>query len=260
MAKATLDFQGKRYTYEFEMPKAPTKHNMAVAIATAKGKYEGRRSYTGQPKDYNLIMEMLSHNSTYMYKDDSREFDYNADADHRNNQERPFRVKCCSDLACKKCSGNGEYITRLVWRTGETQNHTLIIDIDGKDIENLKTVKKYYEDLFGYKFTAVSTGNGFWLFSSKKYINVREWKYHNCKILMPSMDICNMDSYMRNLFALDRENKFGGNISEVVKNSEYYNGVGNFDVMFTLLSIKRGHHTIRTSKKHDDDKIEIVYV
>ena len=65
MAKATLKIKGKEYAYSFPYPENPTKHNLAVAMAIAKGKAEKVTKYTGMPKDYNLFMELLNSNSSF---------------------------------------------------------------------------------------------------------------------------------------------------------------------------------------------------
>ena len=249
MAKATIDFKGRKYTYDFIMPSNPTKHNIALAISIAKGKKEGVTKYTGIPKDYNLIIELLNHNSRYCYHDDNnKDIDYFKDASQRNNEEKPIWNK------------QTQKYERLLWRVGLTQNKILILDIDGQHKENLDKVKSFYENLLNCKFTVVKSNKGYWLISDKKYESLNSWKLDHCKVLYPSIQHYNYNEYVKGLELLDFDEK--GNFKKIsiedFKESHFYKGVGDFDVMFTLLSIKRERSTLRISKKRKDDKIEII--
>ena len=249
LAKATIDFKGRKYAYDFVMPKIPTKHNVALAIAIAKGKREGVTKYTGIPKDYNLIIELLNHNSRYCYHDDNNSsIDYFADASQRNTEEKPIWNK------------QTQRYERLIWRVGLTQNKVLIIDIDGQNKENLDKVKEFYENLLACKFTVVKSNKGFWLISNKEYHNVYRWKLDHCRVLYPTLHYNQYEEYVKGLELLDFDEK--GTFKKIsvddFKKSHFYKGVGDFDVMFTLLSIKRERSTIRISKKRKDDKIEVL--
>jgi len=253
MAKVTIDFKGRKYTYNFIMPSNPTKHNIALAISIAKGKQEGITKYTGMPKDYNLIIELLNHNSRFvnLYGDHHSSLtmkNYFDDATQRNNEEKPI------------WNEQTQRYERLLWRVGLTQNKVLIIDIDGQNKENLNKVKSFYEPLLNCKFTVVKSNKGYWLISDKKYESVDSWKLDHCKVLYPSIQHYNYNEYVKGLELLDFDGK--GNFKKIsvddFKKSHYFKGVGDYDIMFTLLSIKRERSTIRISKKRKDDKIEVL--
>lgn len=248
MAKATIDFKGAKYSYEFVMPESATKHNIALAIAFAKGKREGITKYTGMPKDYNLVMELLNHNGRFVFPDNgvSAKINYFKDASERNNEEKPIWNEVTQQYE------------RLMWRVGLTQSHTLIIDIDHHDTNNLKFVKECYEAILHCKFTVVKTNGGYWLISDKQYDNKDQFVFDHCRVLNPSLKKNEQYDFMTKLYDLDYDTtgRFKKASMEDIK--KLCNCRGNFDIMFTLLSIKRERSTIRISQKKPHDKIEVI--
>jgi hypothetical protein len=49
IAKATLDFKGKLYTYKFRMPEDQSNHGLALAISTEKLLKEKKNRYVKTP-------------------------------------------------------------------------------------------------------------------------------------------------------------------------------------------------------------------
>ena len=249
MAQAIIDFNGKKYSYSFVMPGIPTKHNIALAVAIAKGKKEGMTKYTGMPKDYNLIMELLSHNGRLVFPNNGTipadKIDYYKDATERNNEEKPIWNEVTQQYE------------RLMWRVGLTQSHTLIIDIDNHDTNNLTFVKECYEAILHCKFTVIKTGGGYWLISDKEYANKDQFVFDHCKVLNPSLKKHEQYEFVISLLNLDHDSfgRFKRANTEQLK--KLCNCRGNFDTMFTLLSIKRERSTIRISQKRPGDKIEV---
>lgn len=275
MAKVTIDFKGRKYTYTFIYPENPTMHNLALAMAVAKSKRDKVTKYTGMPKDYNLFRELLSNNARIVYtKDDPAndvKLDHFADASQRNSEEKPFKktcVDCTGSLRvkpkykrseCPTCKGYGYLIQRLRWRVGLTQSRTHIIDIDGLCKDNLYLVKSYYESVLGCKFKVIQSNKGYWLVSLTKYDSLSEWLWAHCKVLNPKLQKHEMVEYIEGLKQAEGTGlQFKKMSSEDFKKSSFYNGVGDFDVLFTLLSIKRERSTIRISKKKSGDKIIVV--
>jgi len=250
MAKATIDFKGTKYSYDFVMPEHPTKHNLALAISIAKGKKEGVTKYTGMPKDYNLIMELLSHNGRFVYsnQEDDIKIDYFNDASQRNSEEKPI------------WNEETQMYERLMWRVGLTQSHTLIIDVDSHDLENLKFVKGCYESILKCKFTVVKTNGGYWLISDNKYGNKDQFVFDHCRVLQPSLKKSEQYDFMSKLYDIDHDSNGRFQKASMDDIKKLCNCRGNFDIMFTLLSIKRERSTIRTSQKRPGDKIEVLNI
>ncbi len=248
MAKATIDFKGRKYSYDFVMPEHATKHNISLAIAIAKGKKEGVTKYTGMPKDYNLVMELLNHNGRFVFPDNGNieKIDYFKDASQRNSEEKPIWNK------------ETQQYERLMWRVGITQSHTLIIDVDGKDLDNLKFVKGCYEVILACKFEVIKTNGGYWLISDKQYGNKDQWIFDHCRVLNPCLKKHEQYDFIQKLDNLDHTDNRRFQKASIEDIKKLCNCRGNFDIMFTLLSIKRERSTIRISQKRPGDKIEVL--
>lgn len=248
LATAIITFKNrgnKKYKYEFETPKELTKSNLAIAIAIAKGKKEKVPKYTGLPKDYPLIMELLN-NQRIVYTGKDEGIDYFKDASIRNYEERNNHVW---NPVTKK-------FEVLVWRVGRTFSNRLVIDVDGKNVDNLKDVKEFYENLLNLKFRALETNKGFWLLSEKKYDSIEEWKFDHCRVLLPGLTKAGMNRFIQRLHNLDLD-EFGQFRKATEQDIRAIcNCHGDFDIYFNLLSIKREQSTLRVSKKRKDDKIQ----
>lgn len=271
MAKATIDFvkngKHRKYTYEFKMPDNPTKHNIAIAIATAKGKREGEKKYTGMPRNYNLIAELLNKNSRISYPEGDKTNRWQEiiqDANERNQEEKPFKVVCekCNGKGCVECNGHGFLYKRLMWRVGYTFNHRHVIDIDGKDLNNAKNVKTYYEKVLEDKYTLIETNGGYWLIGNKIYNKKEDFVFAHSKLLNPLLKSEDTKDYIKSLLGLDKQkgNEFKPATAEDIKKSGLYHAPENlsFDVTFTYLSIKRERSTLRITAKRKGERIEIV--
>lgn len=261
IAKATLDFKGRLYTYPFKMPADQSNHGLALAISTEKFLKEKKNRYVKTPPSYNLVMEMLRHNSNYCNsaRSDDKQ-DYFQRATELDIREKPVFEKCCHDPACLKCKGTGEFVYKKHWRVGLQQSNTLIIDIDGTNTLNLSTIQKYYEPLLNCKFTVVKTNKGYWLISDKKYSTLNEWIFDNCRLLNPKLQYIEMDNYIKQLekLSVNPDGSWKKIGSDDIRKSALYSGIGDFDVLFTHLSIKWKKCTIRISKKRPNDKIEVI--
>jgi hypothetical protein len=245
MATAIINFSGKKYYYQFKAPKERTMHNIALAIAISKGKAEKVTKYTGMPKDYPLVIELLSR-QRIVYTGKDQELNYFEDATQRTNEEKHF-----FNEQTQKYEVN-------VWRVGKTFNNTLVIDVDDKSIENLNFVRGCYGVVLNCKFTTIRTNGGYWLISDKKYDSVDNWKFDHCRVLQPLLHRIEMMGFIQTLNNLDRDcnGKFIKASEEKIKS--VCNIRGNIDIMFTMLSIKRERSTLRISKKTKDDKIEVI--
>jgi hypothetical protein len=245
MAKAIINFSGKKYTYEFIAPKERTRHNIALAIAIAKGKQEKVTKYTGMPKDYPLIMELLS-KQRIVYTGNDQELNYFEDATQRTNEEKHFWNE-----QTRKYEVN-------MWRVGITFSNVLVVDVDDKSLENLNFVRGCYERVLNCKFTTIGTNGGYWLVSDKKYDSVDNWRFDHCRVLQPLLHRNEMIGFILTLNNLDRD--CNGNFMKASeeKIKSVCNIRGNIDIMFTLLSIKRERSTLRISKKTKYDKIEVI--
>ena len=118
----------------------------------------------------------------------------------------------------------------------------------------------YYETLLNCKFTVVKTNKGYWLISNKNYSTLNEWIFDNCRLLNPSLKYAEMDNYIKQLenLSVNPDGSWKKIGSEDIRTSTLYSGIGDFDLLFTHLSIKWKKCTIRISKKRPNDKIEVI--
>lgn len=279
--------RNKRYKYHLELPDEPTAHDISLAISRAVMKERNRkRTRMGKfAPMYALTMKLfdikqVKLNGEFLAQTariqipkgnpDPRKDAYLL-ANQRNEETKPVILTCdkCEGSGlqdngddCSRCDGEGFIIWQLTNRVGRAFNNILVIDIDGHDEDNMKFMKAHAETIFGYSFQVAKTGGGYWLCGTKKYDNVDDWLFDNCKLLKPDLERKDLKSYIRKLIALDESTKklIGGKeaLTEKIKESELYNGFGEFDVIFTLISIKVKKHTLRDSKKRDGDKIETI--
>lgn len=266
MKKATVTLWGN-YKYNIFLNENDSVKDIAMKIALEVHDKEHKTKFTGVPRAFNYIYECLLRKSC---------FNFRANVENTVNNEKEL-LKAANDLnsraefvkvvcpPCNKCNFHGFIYEKQEYRLGYTQSNTLIIDIDGKDKNNLITVKNFYEGVLNCKFKAIGTKNGYWLFSNKKYSNIDDWIYDHCKVLNPTLKKTSVDIYKYKLLALDTFDKnghFDRATPEKIKSSDCYTVPKNlsFDVAFTFLSIKRQRSTIRITKKSKDDKIEEVFI
>lgn len=272
------------------LPNEPTAHDISIAISNEISKE--RNSKRVNPKKlpgYELSMFLLANHARIQLpkgNPDPRKDAYTL-ANERNQESKPVLIECedcngtghrpgydekghmCWDK-CIVCNGHGFRIWLLENRVGRNpiKNNIptrLLIDIDDKNhnMENLKKVKNFYELLTLQKFTVAKTGGGFWLAGDKVYSSLEDWEYDNCRLLAPNLLRSELGEYKNKLIALDKSSKgilIGktDGFEDMIKKSGLYNGIGNFDIMFTVISLKTGRHTIRDSAKFKGDKIEIL--
>jgi len=269
MTTATATLWGS-YKYSFEMPKNPTLHDVAWAIALAVHKAEGKTKFTGQPRTYNYIIESLrQHEGTFNY------LRYNADSDKKDeiyaaanelqNESKFYKIKCPehTGYGCAACNGHGYLWERIGYRVGNTFSHKLVIDIDDHDRENMIRVKAFYEPLLQEKFRVYETNGGYWLIGKKEY-DKNAFVYAHCKLLCPGLQPEDMHEYRKNLLKLDvkKGNEFIPATPEMIRASPLYEApvLLSFDLAFTFLSIKREQSTLRESAKHEGDRIVEVMI
>ncbi len=270
----------ERYKYEVEVPDNPTLNEMAWAISLAVHETEGKTKFTGHPRTYNYVKECLLRHTAHNFRFNASsptpemEKDIYAAANELNAKSKAVKVKCedCrgegvyslehfkTPFFCEKCNGHGFIIERQAYRVGNTFSNKLVIDIDGKDEQNLIDVKGFYETLLNLKFSVFKTNGGYWLIGDKNFDKIDDFKFAHAKVLNPGLEGEDYKDYIRGLLALDKKSngEFHGASAEDIRKSKFYRGHGNFDVAFTFLSIKRERSTLRESKKNKNDKIEMV--
>jgi len=264
---ATITLWG-RYKYRVLLDSNMSMHDVAMEIALAVHKAEGKTKFTRVPRTYNYVFECLQRQTVHNFRmnasdsQDNRKEIYAA-ASKLHSSSVPVKSKCldCSGSGCKKCNGHGYIIMRNNYRVGVTFNHTLVIDIDSHDLQNLLVVVQFYEKILKVKFRIFKTNKGFWLFADKKYQSTDDFKFAHCQVLNPYLSRNEYRVFVRELLALDTKDDVGifkGATALEIKESKFYRGHGNFDVAFTFLSIKRERSTIRESAKKHGDKIEEV--
>lgn len=253
MTKVTIFFdksrRAKEYNYDIVWPENPTKENIAYLISEAMVKANHKRKKTSRlnyGRYYNLIFKLLQTQTNIT----SSGLTINAiensfrEARELNKHEAPQNI-----------NGNVK-INR--WRVGYSFWNHLAIDIDNRDTKNLFEVKTFYENLLMIKFHILKTNGGYWLVSKNIYENKRAWLLDVCKILYPMLTHHDLDDYLIALKRLDtKDHKITG---DEFKRIPLYRGHGNFDIPFIFISIKRGMHTLRISKKKKGDKIEMINI
>jgi len=259
MKQAIVTLWGK-YKYKISLKGNETMQEIAMKIALEVHNQEGKTKFTGTPRTYNYIYECLLRKSCLNFR---------VNAEDTQNNEKEL-LKACNELHnkseyVKKVDEKGIiYYEHQDYRLGYTQSNTLIIDIDGKDEMNLKRVLYYYQTVLQCKFKVIGTNNGYWLFADKKYKDLQSWVFDHCMVLNPNLQEENFDKYRYGLLDLDVTAGLGFQRAtpDIIKASQYYNVPENinFDVAFTFLSIKRERSTIRITKKHKDDKIELINI
>lgn len=287
--------KNKKYKYRLSLPDSPTAHDISIAISNEISKDRGsKRINPRKLPGYELCMFLLSNHARIQLphgNPDPRKDAYTL-ANERNQESKPVMIECehCNGKGelenwelgieisgepnfnnvneCPACKGRGFKIWILENRVGRNPIKDkiptrLLIDIDNHDLENLKEVKTFYEHNLKQKFTVAKTGGGFWLAGNKQYASLEDWEYDNCRLLNPVLQKSDFVEYKKKLIALDNSTKkmiigSKNEFNKMIKNSGLYIGVGTFDLMFTLISIKTGRHTIRDSQKFKGDKIEIL--
>ena len=233
------------YEYEFQKPNDDTIESLAFAIANAKHLAEHKTKFTGTPDSYELILGMLKGTNIQFSGTSAGKTDYFDIATQRNRLEH-----------LKK---KGDKIVKTKWRVGVTFSNRLVIDIDNHDETNRKRIIWFYSRLFEKLFYEVKTNHGYWLILRKKYDSLDDWKYDNARLLAPVLQRCDMERYLKDISQLDYPGKKFVPMSSLnFSKTEYFQGIGTFDIAFTRLSLKRERTTLRISKKTKDDNIDVI--
>lgn len=292
MKQAIVTLWGK-YKYKIYLKGNESMQEIAMKIALEVHNQEGKTKFTGTPRAYNYIYECLLRKSCLNFRINTEDTKNNEKellqaCNELHNKSEFFKKDCdvckgkgdlenwecdindCNESNlnnsndCYKCKGYGYYYEHQDYRLGYTQSNTLIIDVDGKELDNLKNVKVFYENTLQCEFKVFRTNNGYWLFADKKYKDLQSWVFDHCRVLCPSLELCCFEEYRAKLLALDEGEKgeFQRATPDKIKSSGLYKVPEyiNFDVAFTFLSIKRERSTIRITKKHKDDKIELINI
>jgi len=235
----------KMYSYDIVPPAVPTKENYAMAISEAMAvSNKNKKSRIHLDRYYNLIIKIINNSNIFLSNGLTTDTTQSAFSQAKllNDKEKPFK--------------RDNLMVNRVWRVGYSQNNRLVMDIDNHDTNNLNTVRVFYESLFGYKFIVVKTHKGYWLISETTYADKNRWLYDNCRILKPDLLFSEYSQYKEKLLSLD--NKDHKTNSENIKQSGLYSGVGNFDIIFVFINLKRQICTLRVSKKRPDEVMELV--
>ena len=214
-----------------------------------------------------------------------------------NNIEKLIKVKCdfCNGdgqylvpspftkevMSCPRCKGYGHYYNKNIWRTGKNTRQQLIVETDNTDKENLTLIVGHLNRLFGYKFNALKTAHGYHIIGEHLYpveelnhklIPSPQWYFANCCVLNNAMahsktDFRQYEPFMEKIFKMDTElreyqgcSDYKTLFTDAMKKSGLLDCVGDFDILYTVLSLKYGKSTLRISKKHKDDKYEEVII
>lgn len=153
------------------------------------------------------------------------------------------------------------------WRIAAKVKNRIIFDIDDNNIENIKSIKTYYEKLFKIEFILIKTKNGYHIISSIKYNDVNTWLYNVCRVLCPLLlekDVLDyqieINKLYNNIYNKNGKKEYIQKINTELAQSGLDYHHGNFDLLFAINVIRKGFYCIRISKKSEDDypiKVEI---
>ena len=244
---AIVNFNGKKYTYEFDQPRSNSRSDIAIAISQAMWETLHKRKmtkFTRSPQHYSLIYELLG-KQRYTFDQSQKEIDYWQEAGLRNLEEKPYW-----DTEQKS------YVIPT-WRIGVTFSNHIVIEIDNHDEENLRKIVCFYKDVLEDEFAVIRTNSGFWIIG-KSTLGTEGFVNANLRILFPFSE--NLKQDKKRLLDLDK-GEYGlfekADIDKVKSICTYPKKL-NFDILFTLLCIKRERATLRISKKNKNDKLEEV--
>ncbi len=244
-AKITFSTNGKSYEYEFPKPIDNSIEALAFSIASAKHKFEHKTKFSGVPDSYELILGMLR-NKNIAFSGEPHQHDYFRDATQRNAQEK---------YTFNETTGKYEVVR---WRVGYTFSNHLGIDLDGKNKDNLFKVLKGYEHVLQTKFTVIESNSGYWLISEIEFGTKEAFVFANLQVLNPDIHYDSMEEYKNKLLSMDYDKNGRFKKSSTKDLLKLCNPIGEIDILFNLLSIKREQSTLRISKKHKDDNIKVI--
>lgn len=188
-------------------------------------------------------------------------------ASELNSMEKFNNIECswCKGKGCTVCKGYGHMYTKVAWRVGKNTSQQLIVETDTHDSGNLKSLVSNLETLFGYKFNIAKTKHGYHIIGSFKYLTLGQWDNANCQVLKNTITLHDYQDYKSKVLELDtqlRNQLYSSDYKKLFTDAMKFNGlldcVGEFDVLYTVLSLKYGKSTLRISKKSKDDKYEEV--
>lgn len=269
--KVRLNFNRYKKKYEYPITvKDPTPHEIALEVSKqvlGQQIKRGMKRQSGGLPCYNLVLDLIrKQNVRFNMPEDitsSKEQCF-MKAKFANEQSPWAKVECCDNPECEKCKGQGEYYIRNVYRVGKNTSKQLIVETDNQDIENAKLIKNHFESFFQYEFSLIKTAHGYHIIGEKCYDNIQDWLYANCCVLSPHLQKCCMGAYIKQIIDLDTKMRknysqdFKNLFIEEIKSSKLYAGVGDFDILYTVLSIKYKKATLRISKKQKNDNYEEV--
>jgi hypothetical protein len=159
------------------------------------------------------------------------------------------------------------------WRVGIRIDDKIVFDLDNHDENNMREMVKYYQNYFNDKFTVIKTLHGYHLIGSNKY-EPATWEWKVAQTLIPNIPKDKVQGYLaalqrfydekRDTTILDagiaRKRLMEGKerfVSDLKKAGLCY-PVGNFDVLHTIVALRRHRYILRISKKTADDKIEVI--
>jgi len=157
------------------------------------------------------------------------------------------------------------------WKVAIRVKDRIVFDIDDNNLENIITIMKFYEPIFG-KFNVVKTYKGYHLITVMKYENALGWEYDSCRVLYPNLEMRRLEEYQAAIRTwyyqqsehqrkeqLDRQ-KFLNYLPQQFKKSGLYKGIGTFDMLFAINVVLKGYYCIRITKKGIDDKPQTITI
>lgn len=251
---------GKVYKYPVEVDTPIKPSDIAIQVSKQIMGAKKLHHISGQKEiypGYNLIMKKLPSAL------DKIGIEYNMPTT-LENRDQAFRMMHEANkdafLHPQTIEVNGEKRYKVnIHRVGMKFNNILAVDIDNDDINNAKNLLITCQEMFSYPFELRKTAHGYQLLGTKIYINIDDWIFDNCRLLNLNLKREQLKDYIKLLEIFDK-----GLINKKLdfdtefKKSLLCNMAGEFDILFTVISIKRKAHTLRISKKRPNDKWELI--
>jgi len=157
------------------------------------------------------------------------------------------------------------------WIVGLVIRDRIVIEIDSRDIENVRKVNSFYTNLYQNPFTVIKTLHGYHLIHKQGCKDT--FDYNACRVLYPILKPQETEAYREKIYKFwqklkqEREGKEftktqlqnrSKEIPGKLKESGLFCGCGEFDIVHALNGIGREKYVLRISKKTPGDCMEVI--
>jgi hypothetical protein len=162
---------------------------------------------------------------------------------------------------------------KTCWRVGIRIDDRIVFDLDNHDETNMREVVNFYQNYFNDKFTVIKTLHGYHIIGSNIY-GADTWEWKVSQTMLPGLSRDKVKNYLDSIQKFYDDRKDETIIDAGIARKRLMEGkekfvsdfkesglcypVGNFDVLHTIVALRRHRYILRISKKTIDDKIEVL--